>query len=69
MHDGWWPNFRLGRSREAKHQLCLAHLGREAKGLYALPEEFGQPERCLVDLERLLARLHRLVRRAAARDA
>lgn len=65
VHDGWWPNFQLGRAREARHQLCLAHLRREAKGLYALTGALRHPERWLLDVERLLARLHRLVRRAA----
>lgn len=68
VHDGWWPNFHLGRDggRGARHQLCLAHLRREAKGLYALTEELGHPEEWLRGVGHLLGRLHRLVRRAAA---
>jgi transposase len=65
VHDGWWANFHLG-TPEARHQLCLAHLRREAKGLYALTEELHRPERWLLDVAQLLGRLHRLVRRAAA---
>jgi hypothetical protein len=66
VHDGWWTNFHLGEAAGARHQLCLAHLRREAKGLYALTEELHRPERWLLDLAQLLGRLHRLVRRAAA---
>lgn len=65
VHDGWWANFHLG-GPGTRHQLCLAHLRREAKGLYALTRELGRPERWLLDLAQLLGRLHRLVRRAAA---
>lgn len=65
VHDGWWANFHLG-TPAARHQLCLGHLRREAKGLYALTEELGRPERWLRDLAQLLGRLHWLVRRAAA---
>lgn len=66
VHDGWWANFHLGEAAGARHQLCLAHLRREAKGLYALTEELGRPERWLREIAHLLGRLHRLVRRAAA---
>lgn len=66
VHDGWWANFHLGETAGARHQLCLAHLRREAKGLYILTEELGHPERWLRDIAQLLGRLHRLVRRAAA---
>ena len=62
VHDGWWP---YGRYTAAQHQLCLAHLRREARGLFALTEALGQPERWLTALEALLGRLHGLVRRAA----
>jgi transposase len=65
VHDCWWANFHLGRPG-TRHQLCLAHLRREAKGLSALAEEFGQPEPWLAGVDALLQRLHRLVRRAAA---
>lgn len=65
VHDGWWANFHLG-TPAARHQLCLGHLRREAKGLYALTEELHRPERWLRDLAHLLGRLHWLVRRAAA---
>jgi transposase len=63
VHDGWWP---YGTYGAARHQLCLAHLIREARGLYALTIELGQPEAWLRGLDHLLTRLHRLVRRAAA---
>jgi hypothetical protein len=64
VHDGWWANFHLG-GPGTRHQLCLAHLRREATGLYALTQELGRPERWLLDLAQVLGRLHRLVRRAA----
>ncbi len=63
VHDGWWP---YGRYREARHQLCLAHLRREALGLFTLTKVVGHAERWLADIEVLLQRLHRLVRRAAS---
>ncbi len=62
VHDGWWP---YGRYREARHQLCLAHLRREALGLFTFTKDLGHPERWLTDIEKLLGRLHRLVGRAA----
>jgi transposase len=65
VHDGWWANFHLGAAG-AQHQLCLAHLRREARGLYALTEARHRPERWLLDIAHLLGRLHHLVRRAAA---
>ncbi len=65
VHDGWWANFHLG-TPAARHQLCLGHLRREAKGLYALTEELHRPERWLRDIAALLGRVHYLVRRAAA---
>ncbi len=66
VHDGWWANFHLGAAGGARHQLCLAHLRREAKGLHALTEELRRPEAWLQGVDALLGRLHRLVRRAAA---
>lgn len=65
VHDGWWANFHLG-TPAARHQLCLGHLRREAKGLYALTEELHRPERWLRDVAALLGRIHWLVRRATA---
>jgi len=65
VHDAWWANFHLGAAG-TRHQLCLAHLRREAKGLYALTEELHRPEPWLQEADALLGRLHRLVRRAAA---
>lgn len=66
VHDGWWANFHLGVAGGARHQLCLAHLRREAKGLDALTTELGQPERWLLGMDAVLGRLHYLVRRAQA---
>lgn len=63
VHDGWWP---YGRYRDAQHQLCLAHLQREARGLFELTTELGEPESWLTEVDTLLGRLHRLVRRAVA---
>jgi transposase len=63
VHDGWWS---YGRYGEARHQLCLVHLQREARGLFQFTEEAGRPERWLAEIDALLGRLHRLVRRAAA---
>jgi transposase len=65
VHDCWWANFHLGRPG-TRHQLCLAHLRREAKGLAALAAELGRPEPWLAGVDALLKRLHHLVRRAAA---
>ncbi len=65
VHDAWWANFHLGAAG-TRHQLCLAHLRREAKGLYALTQELRRPEAWLQGVDALLGRLHALVRRAAA---
>lgn len=63
VHDALASYFRYDR---AAHQLCLAHLRREAKGLYALTEQLDAPEGWLRDVAGLLGRVHRLVWRAAA---
>lgn len=65
VHDAWWANFHLGAAG-TRHQLCLAHLRREARGLVALTDALHRPERWLTDVDVLLGRLHWLVRRAAA---
>lgn len=54
---------------EATHQLCIAHLTREARGLVELTRDLSpakRPERWLVEIDALLGRLHLLVTRAAA---
>lgn len=63
VHDGHWP---YGRYVGAQHQLCLAHLIREARGLYQLTCALGRPEDWLEGVDRLLGHLHGLVRRARA---
>ena len=62
VHDA---HFAYGRYPNAQHQLCLAHLIREARGLYQFTCELGHPERWLQGLDQMLGRLHRLVSRAA----
>lgn len=66
IHDALASYFQY---EGATHQLCIAHLRREARGLVALTRALsprGRPERWVVDIDGLLGRLHHLVTRAAA---
>lgn len=65
VHDALASYFQY---KGATHQLCLAHLQREARGLVELTRSQSprrRPEGWLEDIGLLLGRLHRLVTRAA----